>query len=307
MSTTPELREIAQGVYAYLQPEGGWCVSNAGLLHSQGTAALIDTAATERRARRLREHVVAGGRPAPRLLVNTHSHGDHTFGNYVFPEATVVAHRHARNEMDRAGLHLTELWPGVTWGDVEVVLPAVTYADRLTVHVGALTAELLHVGNAHTTNDTVVWLPEHKVLFTGDIAMSGVTPFCPLGSIAGSLGAVEQLRALDPAVIVGGHGPVGGPEVLDATARYLAWVQRLARDGLAAGLKPLEAARQADLGEFAGLGESERLVPNLHRAYAEELHQQHGAELDIAAMARQMGVIFQEMVEFHGGPLTCCA
>ncbi|MER5704778.1 MBL fold metallo-hydrolase [Micromonospora sp. NPDC002296] len=303
----PSLTEVADGVFAYLQPDGGWCVSNAGLVVSDGVAALVDTAATEARTRLLREHVTADGRPAPAVLVNTHSHGDHTFGNHLFPEATIFAHAHARNEMDRAGLHLTELWPGVVWGDVRVALPQVTYRDPVTVHVGGLAVELVPVGPAHTTNDTVVWVPERGVLFTGDIVMSGVTPFCPLGSIAGSLRAVDELRRFGATTLVTGHGPVGGPEILDVAERYLRWVRDLAREGVAAGSTPLEVARAADLGPFAELKEPERLVPNLHRAFAEERSTALGEELDIVAMAREMGVIFQEMVTYKGEPLSCCA
>ena len=301
----PVLEEVADGVFAYVQPEGGWCVNNAGVLASGGSVALIDTAATRARAERLRRTVLADGRPAPFAVVNTHSHGDHTFGNFLFPEATVIAHVNARDEMDRAGLHLTELWPDVAWGGIEVRLPSVTYQERLTLHVGELTAELLHFGNAHTANDTVVWIPERKVLFTGDIVMSGFTPFVPLGSVSGSLKVIERLRGLGATTVVTGHGPVGGPELLDVTEDYLRWVRQLAVDGIAAGRAPLTVAREADLGRFAGLGEPERLVANLHRAYAEHLAPE--AELDFDVLLKEMGVIFGEMVDYHGGPLTCCA
>ncbi|GAA1887256.1 MBL fold metallo-hydrolase [Streptantibioticus ferralitis] len=301
----PVLQEVAADVFAYLQPEGGWCVNNAGLVASGASVAVIDTAATEARTRRLRQQVLAGGRPAPFALVNTHSHGDHTFGNFLFPEATVIAHVNARHEMARAGLHLTELWPDVAWGDVEVRLPTVTYQDRLTLHVGELTAELLHFGLAHTANDTVVWIPERKVLFTGDIVMSGFTPFVPLGSISGSLNAIQQLRGLGATTVVTGHGPVAGPEVFDVAEAYLRWVQQLAAEGIAAGLAPLAVAREAGLGQFAELGEPERLVANLHRAYAERRAPE--AEFDFGVLLKEMGVIFGEMMDYHGGSLTCCA
>ncbi|MFI2431149.1 MBL fold metallo-hydrolase [Streptomyces sp. NPDC018693] len=304
-ASEPFLQEVAADVFAYLQPEGGWCVSNAGLIASGGSTALIDTAATEARARRLRRQVLTDGRPAPSALVNTHSHGDHTFGNFLFPEATVIAHANAREEMARAGLHLTELWPDVAWGGVEVRLPVVTYRDRLTLHVGEVTAELLHLGPAHTAHDTVVWIPERKVLFTGDIVMSGFTPFVPLGSVSGSLKVIQQLRDLGATTVVTGHGPVAGPEVLDVAEEYLRWVRQLAADGIAAGLPPLDVAREADLGRFAELGESERLVANLHRAYAEQ--RTPAAELDFDVLLKEMGIIFGEMMEYHGGPLTCCA
>ncbi len=294
----PMLEEVSDGVFAYIQPAGGWCVNNAGLVVSGDMSALVDTTATESRSKRLREQVRSCTSSLPQALINTHSHGDHTFGNYLFPEATVYSHIEARREMELAGLHLTEMWPEVCWGDIEVALPQVTYRDAMTLHIGDLAVELLHPGSAHTVNDTVVWIPERKVVFTGDIVMSGVTPFCPLGSIAGSLDAVT---------VVTGHGPVAGPEVFDVAEAYLRWVQTLADQGLRSGLTPKELAFDTDLGEFAELMEPSRLIPNLHRAYAEARSAAHGKALDIGEMIKAMGVIFEEMVEFNGGPLACFA
>ncbi|MER5203855.1 MBL fold metallo-hydrolase [Streptomyces sp. NPDC002825] len=295
------LEEVADGVHAYIQPDGGWCLNNAGLLLDSGDAALVDTAATESRTRLLRDAVLgAGGGTAPRTLVNTHFHGDHTFGNYLFPEAVVIGHERTRSEMQETGLHLTGLWPDVCWGDVELALPQLTFDRSLTLHVGGLRAELLHLGPAHTSNDVVVWVPERGVLFTGDVVMAGVTPFCPMGSVAGSLDVLERLRALGAHTVVPGHGPVSGPEVLDFTMGYLRRLQRLAREGVAAGVSPLDVARSTDLGPYAELLDSERLVPNLHRAYAEEKGAAPGAAMDI-------GPLFAEMIEFHGGLPVCHA
>ncbi|MFF4208707.1 MBL fold metallo-hydrolase [Streptomyces sp. NPDC001796] len=294
------LEEVADGVFAYVQPDGGWCLNNAGVVVADGEAALIDTAATEERARRLRTAVSAVAPAPPRLVVNTHFHGDHAFGNFVFPEAVVVAQHRTRTEMAAAGLHLTSLWPNVDWGDLRLVLPTVTYEDRMTLHVGSLRAELVHVGPAHTTDDTVVWLPERGVLFTGDLVMAGVTPFCPMGSVSGSLAAVDRLRAFGARVLVTGHGPVAGPEALDVTEGYLRRLQQLAKEGVAAGLDPLDVAREADLGEYAGLLDAERLVPNLYRAYAEERGAAPGDPLDI-------GKLFGKMIEHHGGLPVCHA
>ncbi|WP_393060701.1 MBL fold metallo-hydrolase [Streptomyces sp. LN549] len=303
----PVLQEVADGVFAYIQAPGGWCVNNAGVLTSGDKVALVDTAATEARAVRLREHVVRDGRGAPFAVINTHSHGDHSFGNFVFPEATVFGHALARDEMHKAGLHLTELWPDVEWGRIELALPTATYEDRMTLHVGDLTAELIHTGPAHSSNDTIVWIPGQRVLFTGDIVMSGATPFFPMGSIAGSLRAVAHMRALGAVTVVSGHGPVGGPEILETGEAYLRWVQELAKAGVAAGVPPHEAARDAEAGPFTELLEPERLVANLHRAYAEERGAALGQEPDVAAMLKEMGVIFQEMVDYNGGPITCHA
>ncbi|MGW0466479.1 MBL fold metallo-hydrolase [Streptomyces sp. NPDC003027] len=296
---TPRLEEVAEHVHAYIQPDGGWCLNNAGLITADGDSALIDTAATERRARALREAALTVG-PAPRVVVNTHSHGDHTFGNCLFPEAVVVGHAGTRTEMEQVGLHLTGLWPEVCWGEISVAPPTLTYESRLTLHVGPVRAELRNMGTAHTVNDTVVWLPEQRVLFTGDLVMSGVTPFFPMGSLSGSLAAIRELAALDPVTVVTGHGPVAGPEVLAEAERYLLWIRELAQQGEEAGLTPLEVARETDPAPWLHLLDPERLVPNLHRAYAELRGAVPGSPID-------MGALFQEMIEYRGGAPVCHA
>ncbi|MFE7777898.1 MBL fold metallo-hydrolase [Streptomyces sp. NPDC057445] len=286
--------EVADGVHAYVQPEGGWCLNNAGILTDGGQSALVDTAATEARARRLREAALRLAPRPPRALVNTHFHGDHTFGNFVFPEALTIGHEETRTLVQAAGLHLTGLWPDVCWGDIEIRPPELTFRDRTTLYVGAIRAELIHIGPAaHTTNDTVVWLPEQRVLFTGDLVMNGVTPFCVMGSVAGSLRALDRLRALGATTVVPGHGPVAGPEMLDANEAYLRRIQQLAKEGVAAGVTPLDLARDTGPGPYAGLLDAERLVPNLHRGYAEERGLPEGSPLDI-------GALFDEMIVYHG-------
>lgn len=296
----PVLHEIAERVYAYTQLPGGWCVSNSGVITSPEGALVVDTLATESRARRLAD-VVAGLQPGMgRTLVNTHHHGDHTFGNHLFgPSAVIVAQELARTEMAKTGLALTKLWPRLDWGDVRVTLPTVTFSDQLTIHVGYRRAELIHVGPAHTTNDVVVWLPEDKILFAGDVVLSGSTPFSLMGSVRGALNAVRRLSRLGARIVVCGHGPIAGPEVFNQTITYLEWIEQLAAAGRAQGLTPLEVAREAGLGEFTGLLDPERIVGNLHRAYAELDSGELGVPLDVLA-------VFREMVEYNDGKVPTC-
>ncbi|MDH6132395.1 cyclase [Kitasatospora sp. MAA4] len=294
--------ELAPGVYAYVQPHGGWCVNNAGIVVGRNAVVVVDTAATEARARALLATV---GRLAPgrrRLVVSTHHHGDHTFGNSLFaPRALLISHRRGPQEVARRGLALQQLWPEVEWGSLRPVLPTVTVHEGMTLDLGGTTVELLHLGPAHTCDDLVAWLPRERVLFAGDIVFSGCTPFVLMGSLQGSLDVIRRLRELAPRVVVSGHGAVGGPEVLDATEAYLRWVRQIAQAGLRDGLEPLEAARRADLGRFAQLLDAERLVGNLHRAYLESRGEPLGAHIGSTAVMR-------EMVAFNGGrPLSCAA
>jgi cyclase len=139
-----------------------------------------------------------------------------------------------------------------------------------------------------------------KPCFTGDIVFNGGTPFVPMGSVAGSLVALERIRELGAERLVPGHGPVCAPDVLDDIAAYFRFVQETAKAGKAAGLSPLDLARQTDLGAFATLTDSERIVGNLHRAYAELDGAEPGAPIDMLAALR-------DMVTYHGEPLRCLA
>ncbi|WP_260848812.1 MBL fold metallo-hydrolase [Streptomyces sp. SLBN-118] len=299
----PYTVQLAPEVHAYVQPDGGWCLNNAGFVSDGEFTLLVDTAATERRARSLRESLVATGVPLPRTLVNTHHHGDHTYGNGVFlPEAVVIGHDACRSEQLEAGHQLHLLWPATDFGDIPIIAPTVTYNDRLTVHVGDIEVRLIHPGGvAHTPGDTIVHLPEQRVVFTGDLIFEGGTPFIPMGSLSGSLRALDVLRSLDATTVVPGHGPITDPAAYDATERYLRHVAELAGQGHAKGLTPLETAREADLGVFAELRESERLVANLHRAYAELDGLPEGSPLDPAT-------VFGDMAAMNGGvPVACHA
>ena len=173
--------------------------------------------------------------------------------------------------------------------------PADVYVDDLLV-------ELHHVETAaHTTNDVVAWMPERKVLFSGDLVFNGGTPFVLMGSVQGSLTVLARLVEFDATVIVPGHGESGGAEMIDVVGEYLRFVQETAISGRAAGLDPLEAARHADLGPFASLTDPERLVGNLHRAYAECDGAMPGDPIDLMAA-------LGDMVAFNGGkPLRCLA
>ncbi|GAA2080413.1 MBL fold metallo-hydrolase [Streptomyces albiaxialis] len=304
-SDAPFRREVAPGVHAYVQPHGGWCLNNAGWVTDGTTTLLVDTAATERRTLALREALLASGAPLPRLVVNTHHHGDHTYGNALFtaepPGATVIGHASCRAGVLSAGRQLHALWPDVDFGEIVITPPTLTYEGELTLHVGGTEGRLFHPGVSHTTGDTVVWLPERGVVFTGDLIFHGGTPFVLMGSLTGSLRTLDRLRALGAHTVVPGHGPPAGPEVYDEVERYLRYVDGLARDAHSRGLSALEAAREADLGDFAALPERERLVANLRRALAERAGAPEGTPVDVPAA-------FADMAEMNGGaPVPCPA
>jgi len=269
---SPSAEEVSDGVYAYIQPDGSWYINNTGFLVGGGGVISIDSCATQRRTRALLAAVASVTDLPVRTLINTHHHGDHTYGNYLFGGATIVAHERCRDGVLASGLPANlGVWTDVDWGIPELAPPFLTYADAVTVWSGDLKCDVRYVGMpAHTTNDSLIWLPDRSVLFAGDLAFSGGTPFLLMGSVEGAIEVLERVvRPLGALTIVPGHGPVSGPAVIDEMLGYLRFVLDVARRGMAAGLSPLDAAREADLGEYGDLLDSERIVGNLHRAYAE--------------------------------------
>jgi cyclase len=301
----PRVEEVSEGVFAYIQDDGSWWINNTGFLVGRRAVTAIDSCATEARTRALIETIATVADRPVSTLINTHHHGDHTHGNHLFGPATIVAHERCREEVLAAGVpgeRLAAVWDGPDWGDVVLAPPVLTFRDEVTVWVDDLRCDVRHLGTpAHTTNDSVVWLPERSVLFSGDLLFNGGTPFLLMGSLAGAIESVEALRGFPARTIVPGHGPVGGPEIIDNVLSYLRFLDELARQGHEAGLTALETAREADLGRFAALSDVERLVGNLHRAYAELDGAERGAPIDLAAA-------LIDMVAFNGGHrLTCLA
>lgn len=303
------LHEVADGVFAWVQPDGSWWINNAGAIGAVGDdgthvggAIVVDTCATAERTQRFLDAVAtATSAPPIAMAVNTHQHGDHTYGNSLLPRETIICGHEAMREGLLADTIIDgcpPVWtPVPDWGQVTRRVPSVAVHDRLTVYAGTRRVELHHPRfAAHTTGDLVAWLPEERVLFSGDLIFHGLSPLVFMGSVTGARRALAWLASFDPATLVPGHGPIVDAaalaEVLDEHDRYYQLVESTAAAGQRDGLAPLDAARRCDLGEFAGWSDSERLVLNVHRAYADAT----GSELDLLAA-------IADAVTFNGGPM----
>ncbi|MGI8792678.1 MAG: MBL fold metallo-hydrolase [Acidimicrobiales bacterium] len=296
----PSVEEVAEGVYAYVQPDGSWWINNTGFLAGSRAATVIDLCSTEARTRAFLDAVAEVANGPVQTVVNTHAHGDHTHGNCLtLPGATIVGHQRARESIQQMGVGgplLDAIWPGVEWGTLEAAPPVLTFTDRVTLWVDDTEVQLIHLGPAHTDNDVIAWLPATRVLFAGDLVFNGGHPNNVGGSIPGTIAALDALEALAPSVIVPGHGGICDVAVLDEQRGYCRWIESVAADAVRSSVTPLEAARSTDLGDYAGWLDTERVAGNLHRAMGEIT----GDEVNVAAA-------FGDMVELNGGPLRCLA
>jgi cyclase len=292
--------EVAAGLFAYIQPPGGWMVNNCGFIIGPA-GNCVDTSSTERRTRSFLAEVDRRSPGAPVALVNTHHHPDHTYGNCLVPEQTpVLGHVLCREKVLKAGLEATKVIREPDYGDIRIRPPEITFTDRLTLYVDDQPLELQAVGSAHTNNDVVVWVPQQRCLFAGDIAFAGGQPFLLEGSLAGYRAAVDVIRTFEPDILVPGHGPVCRgdeiPNMLDVLAGYADMIAAIAQEAVDEGLTPLEAAQRHRHHEYSHLQEPERLVGNLHRACAELRGDQANARLTV-------GAIWPEMEAFVGGKI----
>jgi cyclase len=298
----PRVVEVAERVFAYVQPDGSWWINNAGFIAGERSVISIDSCSTQRRTRAYLDQIAATTSVPVTTLINTNHHGDHTYGNSEFGPVTIIGHERCREEVIAGGiLGNTGFWDPVDWGELTLAPPTVTFTERLRVWSDDMPVEVSYVGQpAHTSNDCLIWLPGQQVLFCGDLLFNGGTPFLLMGSVTGALEVLTSVLAAIPArVIVPGHGEPCGPELIAVVAGYLRFVLGLARDGLAAGLPPLELALQADLGDYAGWLDRERIVGNLHRAYQ---------DLDPARPGVSIAGALTDMVAYNGGqPLSCFA
>ena len=214
------LVEVGDGVYAYLQPDGGWGWSNAGLVVDGERTLLIDTLfdlrLTEEMLRAMRRAVTAAARID--TLVNTHANGDHCYGNELVGDAVIVASEHTAAEMTElppaAMAALIEQAPALgelgsfflrcfgafDFTGIELTLPHETFSGELDLRVGDLQLRLIEVGPAHTRGDTLVHVPSRDVLFSGDILFAGAHPIAWAGPVSNWIAACERIVALDPAV-----------------------------------------------------------------------------------------------------------
>jgi cyclase len=294
--------EVANRIYAYVQPDGSWWINNSGFIVGERTVIGIDSCSTESRTRRYLDSLRKVTELPVRTLVNTHHHGDHTHGNYLFEEAVVVGHDECRALILATGLpNYQGIWNPVEWGHIALSPPTITFSEGVRLWSDEVAVDVRHVGRpAHTTNDCLVWLESASVLFCGDLLFNGGTPFALMGSVVGTIDALENvIKPLHADVIVPGHGPICDGALIDESIPYLQFVLDTARRGLDENLTPLEIAQRTDLGPYAEWLDSERIVGNLHRAY-----------VDLEPWRDQVDVLqaFADMVTYNGGvPLSCHA
>ena len=281
------LREVGDGVWAYLQPLATWGYSNAGLVGGDGASLLVDTLFDLRLTRAMLDAMAAvTAWRAIATVVNTHANGDHCYGNQLVRGARIVTSEASANEMDDVPPSLLHAFKQLDLGeegnrfvadafgpfrfdDIEDTRPTDTFTGSLAVAVGDRPVTLEEVGPAHTRGDVIAWVPDARVVFTGDILFIDSTPIVWAGPVENWLAACRRIRDLAPAVVVPGHGPLTDLDGVGQVEGYLEWLHREAAKRHGGGMDVLAAAWDLELGDYGEWADTERIVVNVDAVYAE--------------------------------------
>ena len=227
-----KLTRIADNVYAYVDTKQGSkdnsFGANAGIIIGRDGIAVVDTLISAKEAKRFIKAIKAVSKKPIKYVINTHYHLDHAFGNAEFVKlgAVVIAQENDKQAMAKtAAATLKDIGQfGLTPADMKgttIAYPVLSYVDRLTIDLGDQLVELRHARPAHTDGDTVVYLADKKILFSGDILFTDYHPFLAEGNIEEWCGELDDLQAMDAETIIPGHGPLSGKKDLADMKQYL--------------------------------------------------------------------------------------
>ena len=274
----PHFRKIKDGIYVQTVKPTSQATSNCGIIVTSEGVVLIDSGQTATDSRAVAE-AVKKLTPLPvRFIINTETHPDHTSGHWLFsPPAVVINHEGAGKEMresfdqeriNNQAKQSPEMAKALE--GFKLITPQIEYGgEKMTLHVGARTLELLNLGTTHSLANTAVWLPNERILFAASVAVEDqINTVRPHTNIPDMIQMMKMMKALNAEVVIPGHGKPTTNVIFDNYTRYLEVlldrVGKLIHEG-----KSLEQIKQElRMPEYENLeGVKERIPNNIESAY----------------------------------------
>ena len=241
--------QLSAHAYAYTA-EGD---PNTGVVVGDDCVMVLDAQATPVMAQDVLRHIRTVTDLPVKHVVLSHYHAVRVLGASGYGAANVIASRDTydlivergqqdyQSELERFPrlFDAVESVPGLTW-------PNIVFSGELTVWLGSVEVRLLQVGRGHTKGDTIAWLPQERVLFSGDLVEFGATPYTGDAYLREWPATLDRLAALEPAALVPGRGaalttPAEVAEGLSGTRAFIKTMYESVRDARAAGRSLKEA------------------------------------------------------------------
>ncbi|MEO7010422.1 MAG: MBL fold metallo-hydrolase [Caldimonas sp.] len=236
--------------------------SNAGFVVTGDGVVVFDTLGTPALGHRLRELIAQTTHQPIRLVILSHDHADHFYGAQAFagPGVDIWAHGLVRDYLAspaptaRLAERRESLAPWVN-EHTRVVVPTRYLGEDTSLTMGGLHLRIMHVGPAHTPEDLMLWVEEDRLLFAGDLVFTGRIPFVADADVTAWIGALKQVLAMRPAIVVSGHGPHSTDASADLaqTRDYLVYLHGQIEAAFEDGLDFDTAYRRIDWSRFAAL------------------------------------------------------
>jgi cyclase len=306
-----EMQQISNSCYAVLNEKNRVCDANSGLIN-RGGGVVIDTQSDLPHAQRMIDLFSQVWPAMPDRVINTHEDADHVWGNQLFEGAEIIAHRSVPDRMRKVAepeemqelLHgvsdavkrsmLEQHHPGLlaagqqlaedyNFDGIELVLPTTLFDTRYELDLDGTEVHLIYVGPCHQVGDTIIHVPKEGVVFAGDVLFRQCTPMGWTGSFEKWFQCLDLMIALEPKVIVPGHGPLCGVEGAIEMKQYLEYVRDESRKCFNDDMPALEAAKRIEFGPYGEWRAPARLYMNVERAYREFRNEPADAPWDTPA------------------------
>ncbi|MEE9258772.1 MAG: MBL fold metallo-hydrolase [Nitrospinaceae bacterium] len=239
--------EVLPNIYTMVHGDG--MDSNTTFIITRDGVIVIDTRPTPVEARKVMQEIRKHTDLPLLYTINTHYHGDHTFGNQVFKDSkTIIAHKNVRGTLIDSGKEHLEFFktfglPGMD--EVEITLPNMVYEKQMDLYPGEYHLQLIHRGRGHTDGDTIIYLEELRMVIAGDLVFNKKIPYMGDGYVDEWIESLDFIeKNLRNETVIPGHGQVGGRPLMIAMKHYLISLKELVVKALKEG-KSLKETQDA--------------------------------------------------------------
>ena len=270
-----ETVKVMENVYTIVHGEG--VDSNTTFIVTQEGVIVIDTRVSPGEARKVKAEIRKVTDLPIRYTINTHYHGDHTFGNQVFKDTKgIIAHKNVRKSLSGSlgRDHLERIksfnLPGLD--EVTVTPPNLVFEKKMDLYLGGYHLELIHFGRGHTDGDIFVYLHALKTVITGDLIFNRSHPYMGDGYVDEWISTLQFIEDIDNEVVIPGHGEVGGKPIVIAMKHYLLDLKTKVKAEMDQG-KTLEetvtTVREGMMKKYGAWSKKNNLDNNIKRTFLE--------------------------------------